>query len=303
MKVLVIGGTGHVSRFTVPLLVEAGCEVIVVGSGRTPMLQGGAWAKAKFIAHKLSDDDSAEELVATRPDTVIDMLGVSSVYEKFKGSARHFVVCGSLWMLGDPQVVPTPEETYGRSAFDGYAKRFDRMLELQEQSARDGLTYAGILPPNICGPGKVPLECMGGRSIEVHKQHAAGQEVVLPDGPECLIGPCDAEDIGQLFAKAVLNPDKAQGQIFNVGSAYALTASQFVAAYGEIYGVEIPIRKVGWREYIEKVNPEQGAWWHFKAHMCPDIGKARRLLGFEPEHTAEQTVARAVDWMRQEKLI
>ena len=168
---------------------------------------------------------------------------------------------------------------------------------------RDGIAFTAIMPPNFCGPGKIPLDCTGDRNPETHKQHAAGKEVILPDGADVLIGPCDAEDIAQCFVQAVLKRDKAGGEMFNVGSAYALTASQFVETYGDIYNVHIPIRRVSWNQYTEKVNPEIGAWWHFKAHMCPDISKARQLLGYEPKYTPEQTMARGVEWMRQKKLI
>ena len=43
MKVIVIGGTGHVGGFMVPMLVDAGCEVIVIGSGKTPAPTTGKW--------------------------------------------------------------------------------------------------------------------------------------------------------------------------------------------------------------------------------------------------------------------
>jgi len=79
-------------------------------------------------------------------------------------------------------------------------------------------------------------------SLEVHKEHSQGREVVLPDGADCLISPCDAEDIADCFVRAVYNCDAAAYQIFNVGSAYALTAAEFVRTYGQIYSVDIPIR-------------------------------------------------------------
>ena len=132
---------------------------------------------------------------------------------------------------------------------------------------------------------------------------ARGEKVYLPDGPETLIGPCDADDIAQLFALAVENREKAAGQIFNVGSAYALTVGQFVQAYAEIYGVEIPVERVSWEKYVAEINPEKGAWWHFYAAMCPDISKARKLLGYEPCYTPEQTMKRAVEWMKAEGLL
>jgi len=304
MKVMVVGGTGHVGQFMVPMLVEAGCEVIVVGTGRTTVPSAKVWQKVKYVAYTFGSGESAEVLAREKAEVVIEMPGmISDVYAQFKGQAKHIIACGSTWMFGEPRVVPCPEQTQNQCAFESYAARYAELEQLLAQSASDGVAFSAIMPPNICGPGKIPLECSGGRSIEVHEDHASGKGVVLPEGPEALIGPTDAEDIASCFAKAVLNRDKAAGEFFNVGAAYALTASHFVATYGEIYGVEIPIRRVDWQQYAEKINPDIGAWWHFRAHMCPDISKARRLLGYEPKYTPQQTMARGVDWMREQKLL
>jgi len=300
MKVVVFGGTGHVSRYTVPMLVDAGYEVIVSSRGIKPVPTTGKWAKVKHIACDFNNEDSLEPLKALRPEIVINMLDPKCVYNKFKSCAKHVISCGSLWMLGEPLIVPTPEVVQAPPKY--YGPRMEFFTEVLE-GPKDGALFTGILPPNICGPGQIPLECLGGRDIEVHKQHAAGKKVILPDGPDALIGPCDAEDIANCFMLAVLNPDKAAFEMFNVGSAYALSATQFVATYAKIYNTHIPIKKVSWRDYTEKISPHPTAWWHFKAHMCPDISKAKKLLGYEPKYTPEQTMARAVDWMREEKLI
>jgi len=304
MKVLVIGGTGHVSRFTVPQLVEAGCEVIAAGSGRTPQPDGGAWSQVKYIACKTGEGKDISPLLDAGPEVVIEMCGHAwPTYQQMKGRVEHFIACGSVWMFGEPKVAPTPDEPQNPCPFPDYARRFQHIQQMIEQSPADGTAFTAIMPPNICGPGKVPLECMGGRSVDVHLSHAAGKEVMLPDGPEVLIGPCDAEDIARCFVQAALKRDRAAGHIFNVGSAFALTTTQLVNVFADIYNVKIPIHRVTWSDYIEKVNPDMGAWWHFKAHMCPDISKAMQLLDYQPHYTPAQTLARAVDWMREEKII
>jgi nucleoside-diphosphate-sugar epimerase len=67
--------------------------------------------------------------------------------------------------------------------------------------------------------------------------------------------------------------------------------------------VNIPIRWVDWQEYITKVCPAVGAHHHYKANMCPDISKIRARLGYEPKYTPEQTMARAVNWMRECRIL
>ena len=72
---------------------------------------------------------------------------------------------------------------------------------------------------------------------------------------------------------------------------------------GAIYGVKIPIAWHSWQEYSEKINPDPGAHFHFGAHMCPDLTRIRTQLGYAPRYTPEQSMERAVAWMRQQKML
>jgi nucleoside-diphosphate-sugar epimerase len=304
MKVLVIGGTGHVGKFMVPKLIEGGAAVAVAASGKTPVPSEKSWSQVQYVTCTLPGHEEIDKLKDISPDVIIDMTGyIWDVYQRLKGVVKHFIACGSLWMYGDPKVVPTPEKTQNKCVFEHYSRRYPEILKLIELSREDGVAFTAIMPSNICGPGKVPIECHGGRSPEVHKAHSLGKEVILPDGADALISPCDAKDIAEGFVKAVFNRDKADGELFNVGSAHAVTATQLVNIYSDIYNIEIPVRRVPWDRYISEINPGIMNWWHFKSHMCPDISKARKILGYEPEFTPEQSIARAVEWMRSKKIL
>lgn len=306
-RVCIIGGTGHIGKNLVEMLIEEGFLLFVIARGEHPIPHNSRWEKVEF-KKKVYDNDKAEweEIFAgMRPDVLIDILGTYApvVYEAVRPYAKQFVLCGSLWMFGEPKIVPTPEETQFECPFPGYAKRYQDMLELKKKAREDGIFFTAIMPPNICGPGKIPLDCYGGRSLEAHLSHKRGEPVPLPEPGNTLIGPCDAEDVARGFLLAVLNPEKSTDEIFNVGSAYALTAQQFVRTYGEIYGVEIPIEWHSWEEYSQKINPDLGANFHFRAHMCPDIRKISLKLGYKPKYTPEETMERAVKWMEEEGLI
>ena len=304
MHVLVIGGTGHVGRFLVPELVREGYEVSVLHSGRTPVPDRPEWSAVKEIRCDYAREKIDPKHLGIRPQVVVDFPGhLGRTVEAFADIAEHLIACGSIWMYGKPTVVPTPECFFSPCFSEGYARRFEEMQSLFERFHDSGPAFTTIMPPNICGPGKIPLEGMGGRSIEVHKAHARGEEVPLPAGPKALVGPCDAEDIAHCFALAIENRDAARGQMFNVGSAYALTAPAFIAALGQAHGASIPIRWVSWEEYVTQISPDPGAYSHFEFHMCPDISRARRLLGYEPKYTPEETIERAVRWMRDEGMM
>ncbi len=307
MKIFVIGGTGHIGRFLIPRLVEDGHTVTVVTRGHTPMPEGTAWDRVIFKTGSYPTDEKSWIGLTSgeKSEVFIDILGADlpGLYHAVKNRTRHIIACGSVWVLGTPKTVPVPEETQGPCRFEGYRKRYEELLAVKESAKKDRVPFTAILPPNICGPGKIPLDCRGGRSIEVHKAHKRGEPVCLPEGGNNLVGPCDASDVAQGFRRAVRKPEAAAGEIFNVGSAYALTATRFVETYGEIYGVKIPVEYVGAAEFQIKILPDDGASYHFLAHMCPDITKIREKLDYVPEYTPEKTMARAIAWMHEEKLL
>lgn len=300
MKICVIGGTGHIGKFLVPMLVKEGHDVTVLTSGRTPLPPGPEWSSVTAVRQGYGKDEWTESIRQIRAEVLVDILQGDSpaLYEAVKSTVRHFVVCGSVWMFGEPRIVPTPDEPQNPCLDPGYARRFQEMQAVKARAQADGIAFSAIMPPNICGPYKIPLDCHGGRSLEVHRAHQRGEEVVLPAPGNNLIGPCDAEDVAQGFFCAVQNREAAAGEIFNVGSAYALTAQEFVETYAQIYRVKIPIRYVGWEQYVREFFPEYGAHWHFQFHMCPDLAKIRRKLGYTPRHTPQQSMERAVQWMK-----
>lgn len=304
MKILVIGGTGHVGTFLVQILCEQGHDVAIGSRGRTKA-QGALPANARFVTCDSTDMESLKALAEKETfDVIVDFPGTAkNIWDVFRDKAGHIIACGSLWMLGYPRTVPTPEMTQNPCLFAGYDTRYDEIVEMLSDCHRHKAAFTAVMPPNICGPGKIPLDTLGGRDIEVHRANMRGETVYLPDGPEATICPCDAYDLAMIFALAANNRTAAAGQIFNGGAAYSLTASEFVRTMGEIYGVEIPIEYVPWERYKHEISPSMGHWWHFYAHMSPDISKARKLLGYKPRYTPKETLERAVNWMREQNLL
>jgi nucleoside-diphosphate-sugar epimerase len=307
MRVCVIGGTGHIGKFLCPALVAQGHEVTALARGVTPVPAGGGWEKVRRVACSYQPGPELEGLMGElAPEALVDIMGFGgpgvweSIARGLPGSCRQVVACGSVWMWGDPAQVPTPEAPTNRCWAEGYAWRFDLYQRLQGECRARGLAFTVIMPPNICGPYKVPLEGKGGRSPEVHREHERGEPCPLPAPGNNPVGPCDAEDVAQGFGLALEQPERAEGEFFNVGSAYALTAERFVAVYGELYGTTIPIEWVSWEDYSTRINPDRGANYHFSAPMCPDITKIRNRLGYAPRYTPEESMARAVAWMREE---
>ncbi|MDI6828539.1 MAG: NAD(P)-dependent oxidoreductase [Armatimonadota bacterium] len=309
MRVAIIGGTGHIGQFLCGMLLRNSHELFVIHSGRTPLKDSMVAEKSVVATMRypdmLAQGTFASLLADNHIEVVIDILqgDIRGVYAQcLEAKVEHLIACGSVWMYGRPKIVPTPEVAQTECPFDGYRRRYAELLETIEVAKRDGLPVTAIMPPNICGPGKVPLECKGGRSIEVHCEHRRGEPVILPLPGTNLVGPCDAEDVARGFVCALENRDAAAFEIYNVGSAYALTAERFVKTYAEIYGTTIPIEYVNPDVYAREVLPNISANFHFLEHMCPDISKISSQLGYKPAYTPEETMERAVKWMYDEGL-
>ena len=316
MRILVIGGTGHIGSFLTPMLVADGHTVTVITRGeRKPLdaaqglrpLANRAWESVKLLTgvYKRNDPAFAALVGSVGAEVVVDILGaqVPAIYDAVKGKAKHLIACGSVWMLGTPRVVPTPPEEQSPCPFDWYGMRWRELNETRARAAKDGVAFTAVLPPNICGPGKVPIDVKGGRDVEVHKSVMRGEPVVLPEHCNTLIAPCDASDVAHPFALAVKNRDAAAGEFFNAGSPCALSARRFVEVYAEIFGVKVPIDWIPAPKFYGEYLPDVGSNYHFSTHMAPDISKTRAKLGYAPEFTSEQSMARAVAWMREKGLM
>jgi len=303
MRIVVIGGTGHIGSFLVPQLVECGHEVLVATRGRRLAPTGRPWDGVHLLT--LPAENAPAFLAQQKPEVLIDIVqaGASDYYEAMRPTVKHFIWCGSVWMWGPPAQVPTPELRTGPALSKSYQPRMEELCELQRRCRADGSVFTAVMPPNIAGPGKIPLDLAGGRSIEVHQAHARGEVVTLFEGCSTLIGPCDAEDVAQVFQRAVENRDGAAGEFFNAGSGSAVPALELAGVYGEIYGVHIPVHFVPFETFITDVMPDPGANNHFIHHMCPDISKAEAKLGYAPRHSSVEALARAVEWMRSERLL
>src|SRR5579859_5669894 len=119
MRVVIIGGSGHVGTYLVPRLVESGHEVINVSRGqREPYQPHVAWSSVQSVLV----DRTAEELAGTfgdrirklNPDVVIDMIAftVESTHllvDALRGQVQHFLHCGTIWAHGPSVQVPTTE--------------------------------------------------------------------------------------------------------------------------------------------------------------------------------------------------
>ena len=119
MRVVIIGGSGHVGTYLVPRLVTTGYDVINVSrQQRDPYQPNGAWRQVQQVEIDRTAAEAAgdfgSQIRALAPDIVIDMIcftpeSARHLVEALRGQVQHFLHCGTIWIHGPSVEVPTTE--------------------------------------------------------------------------------------------------------------------------------------------------------------------------------------------------
>jgi len=309
MRIVVIGGTGHVGTYLAPRLVEAGHEVIIISRAqRQPYQPHGAWKQVQLI----TADRAAEEAADTfgmrvrelRPDVVVDMIcftpeSARHLVEALRGRVQHFLHCGTIWVHG-PSVAPPIAETQPRRPFGEYGVNKAAIEAFLLAEARRGDFPATCLHPgHIVGPGWAPLNPAGHFNPQVFATLARGEELALPNLGMETVHHVHADDVAQAFTQAIAHWSGSVGESFHVVSPAALTLRGYAESMAGWFGQEAHLRFLPWEEWRQTVSDgEARATWDHIAHSpnC-SIEKARRLIGYTPRYSSLQGVYEAVSWL------
>jgi nucleoside-diphosphate-sugar epimerase len=309
MRVVIIGGTGHVGTYLVPYLVEAGYEVINISRQLlNPYHPSSAWKKVRQV----NIDRDSEEIAGTfgvrisdlRPDIVIDMIcfkldSAHQLVEALRGEVQHFLYCGSIWVHGPSSVVPTTEEQ-PRFPFGEYGIQKSAIEEyLLDQARRCGFPVTILNPGHIVGPGWVPLNPAGHFNPLVFEKIAHGEELALPNLGMETVHHVHADDVAQGFMKALAHWNGSVGESFHIVSPAALTLRGYAEAMADWFGQPANLRYLPWEEWRTTVSAEESsATWDHIAHSpnC-SIAKAQRMLDYRPRYSSLQGVFESVEWL------
>jgi nucleoside-diphosphate-sugar epimerase len=309
MKVVIIGGTGHVGTFLVPRLVMAGHEVISVSrKKREPYSFHPAWQSVKQVTIDRLESDKknifGQQILELAPEVVIDMVcftpeSAGILVESLKGKVQHFLHCGTIWVHGHSEVVPATE-TQPRKPFGEYGiNKAATESYLLTEYRHSGFPVTILHPGHIVGPGWAPLNPAGHFNPEVFKRLAEGKELALPNLGMETVHHVHADDVAQSFIKSIDNRNRAIGESFHIVSEQALTLRGYATAMAAWFGQEAKLRFLPWDQWKDTVSADEAdATWDHIAHSpnC-SIGKARRLLNYSPRYSSLQAVQESVSFM------
>lgn len=315
MKIIIIGGTGHVGTYLVPRLVNDGHEVISISrQQRKPYKPNKAWQSVKQI----SIDRQAEEeknmfgkhILDLKADVVIDMIcftqaSAKQLVEALHGKIKHFLHCGTIWVHGHSLSVPT-DETQPRDPFGAYGINKAAIESyLLDQTKNHGFPVTILHPGHIVGSGWVPVNPAGNFNLEVYKKLARGEELLLPNFGMETLHHVHADDVAQIFHRAINNFENAVGEHFHVVSPQAITFRGYAEAIADWFEKKANLKFLPWEEWKKTVNEaDANATMDHIAHSpnC-SITKARRLLGFEPTYSSLEAVKESLTWLQHNKCL
>jgi nucleoside-diphosphate-sugar epimerase len=309
MRIVVIGGSGHIGTYLVPRLVAAGHEVISISRGdREPYQSHAAWRSIQQIridrAQAERSGSFGRQIADLRAEVVIDLIcfaldSAQHLVEALRGKIQHFLHCGTVWVHGPSVIVPTTEEQ-PRRPFGEYGLQKAAIEQYLLGEARQFGFPATILHPgHIVGPGWNPLNPAGHFDPTVFDRLAKGEELALPNLGLETVHHVHADDVAQSFYQALINRSTAIGESFHVVSPAALTLRGYAEEVAAWFGRKAALRFLPWEEWKQTVtNEDAAATWDHIAHSpnC-SINKARRLIEYHPRYSSLEAVKESVDWL------
>jgi dTDP-glucose 4,6-dehydratase len=307
MKVLVTGGAGFIGSHLCERLLARGDEVLCVdnlitgASANTAHLAGQP--KFQFLQHDMSkplDVPGALEYVlhfaspASPPDYLrypiqtmkVGSLGTLNALGIAKAKGAKFLLASTSEVYGDPQVHPQTEDYWGhvnpvgpRGVYDE-AKRFAEALTMAyEREHRVSTRIVRIF--NTYGPR---MRTNDGRAIPNFITQALRQEplTVFGDGSQTRSF-CYVDDLveGLLRLMQASGPDPV-----NLGNPSEFTILELARRILEVTG---SASRLEFRD-LPQDDPKQ---------RCPDISRAKRLLGWTPVVELTEGLKRTVPWFAE----
>jgi nucleoside-diphosphate-sugar epimerase len=317
MKILLIGGSGFIGRFTAQQLQQSGHNVTVFHRGNTKAPEGAA----EVLGNHQSLQDHQPEFRRQNFDVVVDFVLSSGrqaqqVMDTFRGISGRVVALSSMdvyraWGVfygvepGGLQELPLTEDselrtsriTYppevlkrAQSIYGWLDDEYDKIPVEQAVLSDSRLPGTILRLPMIYGPGD-PLH----RFHPVLKRIDDGRkQIIFADDVAPLRTPRGyIEDVGAAIAHAATSP-KAAGRIYNVCEAESfgeLDWAQKIAAATEWDGefVVLPHDR----------TPKHLLWpGNTAQHVVASSERIRKELDYRELLPREEAIRRTIEWER-----
>lgn len=311
MRIVVVGGSGHIGSFLVPRLVRAGHEVVsLTRSGGTGYSDSPEWGQVQHVKVDRQQQDAdgvfGQTVLDLGPDVVIDLVcftreSAAALVEALRGNVGHLLHCGSIWRYGASRKLPISEGSDSADEpFDEYGiekAAIARMLK--DETASGGLVTTSIHPGHIVGPGWHPTGPLGNVDPESWRILSSGGTLRVPGSGTETMHHVHADDVAQAFELALTHREAAAGEDFNIVAPTALSVRGYVKIASGWFGQDASIETITWDEYRSAMSEwyARESWGHLHRSQVFSIEKAKSLLGYAPAYEPEQAILESVRWL------
>jgi dTDP-glucose 4,6-dehydratase len=307
LRALVSGGAGFIGRRLVEALLDRGWSVVVldnlVTSRRDLLAPLVGRPGFEFVEHDVIravtvEGEVTHVLHLASPASPVDFpampveildagtRGTHNLLALALAKGARFLLASTSEVYGDPLVHPQPESYWGnvnpigpRGCYDeakrcaeAFAMAYRRVHKLDTRIVRIFNTYGpgmrlddGRIVPNFMG------QALRGEPLTVYGDGSQTRSFTFVD---------------DLVAGMLAVLDKGDELPFNIGNPVETTVLEFARRIIELTGSSSDIVYLP----LPADDPRR---------RCPDIGRARSLLGWEPTVGLEEGLARTVEYFRE----
>ena len=310
LKILVTGGEGFIGSWIVEKLSQMGHRVTTLDSGETydviqredldrlcqwrqrnwkrvtkisgnvTMPLDRVWLRKQDIVIHLASYPRAK-IVNEQPEMGVENIVVGTtgmLQDCVEYGVKRFVYVSSSMIYGDfgdgadEKTVPNPINIYGEAKLTGerLTQQFNRAFGLEYVIARPSGVYgAGDIPDRVLS--KFFAAAINNRDITVH-------------GADNRVDFTYVEDAADGIIRCALEK-QAANKIFNITAGSAINLNEAAKKIIQLTGSKSQVKDTG----KNKLYPNRGTL---------DISQAQKLLGYQPQHSFDQGIAKYYEWLQ-----
>jgi len=321
-RLLVTGGAGFIGSHLTDALLDAGHEVVVLddlsvgkshnlahhlGSSRLKFVEGSV-LDAHLVGELISQVDAVYHLAAVvgvkyildNPlrGMQVNIKGTENVLEAAQRTGAKVLVASSSEVYGKSTQVPFKEEdnaTLRATTVPRWSYALSKMLDEHLAFAytrQTGLPTVAVRYFNAYGPRLDP-KGYGSVIARFITQVLRGRPVsVYGDGMQTRSFTYVKDTVRGTIA--AMTSDKGVGQAFNIGYPREFTIVALAGLVRDVVGTAVDVTHIPYERAY-------GGDFEEARRRCPDVSRARALLGFEASISLSEGLPVTVQWFKEHR--
>ena len=294
MKVLITGGAGFIGSHTADRLLKEGYEVRILDSFEQPVHHESKIPKYLDDRIQIINGDVTNEKHLEAALDGVDIVYHFAAFQDYLPLFSKFVEFNvtskgdwevkssdgrSIFLATTPETVSNPQNPYGMSKIseEMFALQLGKRYKIPTVAMRYSIVQGSRQSFYNAYSGACRVFCLAFSQGKEPQIYEDGQQV------RDFVNIHDVVDANLL----VLNDERADYEMFNVGGGKAITVSEFASACAEVFGVK-------------NYQPKPCGKYRFgdTRHICSDISKLEKL-GWKPTRTIYDSIKEYKGWLSQ----